>query len=119
MNQFDQQLRAMQQAAERDFQTAAHVLIAYFVALGLYVLFIALTGVHCATRGPEKNNASWMMLTLFMPVIGPLCYWIFRPSRPDDFSTVSAGVFPAPPPPTSRSIADSITDDLSQRKRQK
>jgi hypothetical protein len=119
MNDYNQQIRAMQQAAERaaeqDIRMTVHLLAAYFIVIALYFIFAALTCVHCAARGPEKNNASWMMLILLMPILGPLCYWIFRPRRAEDFSIPSRGVFPAPPPPTSQSIAAEINAEMAAR----
>lgn len=91
-------------------------LAVYSIGFIIYFLFSAATGIHCASKGPEKNNASWMMLILFIPIIGALAYWIFRPRIDDDLGTGS-GVFPAPATRTSRNVADEIMADLDKRKR--
>ncbi|CAM2772027.1 PLD nuclease N-terminal domain-containing protein [Rariglobus hedericola] len=117
--QFTKQLDAITQSMQREMEQAEQFMIAYAIAVIVYFIFATATGVHCASKGPTKNNASWMMLVILIPVLGPLAYWIFKPSEDDLFPTApQSGVFPpAPPPRTSRSIADEITADLAKRKR--
>ena len=49
-----------------------------------FAYFIAwiLTVIHCATKCPEKDRMPWLLITIFIPLVGFVLYWTIAPKAP-------------------------------------
>jgi len=44
-----------------------------------YFAFWVITLIHCATKCPQNDRITWVLLVIFVPFIGSVLYWFLAP----------------------------------------
>lgn len=101
----------------------AYVLM--MLGLTLNLILTAITAIHCAHKGPTEGKTAWTLCIIFLPCIGWITYWFISDRETDQSPYRNKGyagktpIPPAPPPKTTRDVADEITAEISARRHER